>query len=555
MIIEKKCIVLSDEKTFQTRNPAVGVEVVDVNDPIFSINSDQARKFIRKVIPTGAGVCRYYKVGFATSVDKQTAAAFVIYLLKEHEGHKDDETDLSAWQKYKTFTLVFPEKPQGSLIYADLCYTEGGVIEGRAFDDLGNEINLELSFPGRDLVPQSPPPVKKPCSPTRHPRPLLDENVQFTVFRPRVVAPEIWCPLLAFAHLAERRPDAPPEELDPVEQVKRQAEKVLDEKYPQYQELVQDSAQGIPREGELTFLPEIPGFEFNPPRRTFFWQESVHREEFRMRAPRNLDGQTVRGRLSVFLGCILVAEIPLSIKVNRQEAVKTPEPHLESVGAKAYRNIFASYSRKDLAIVNEFEQYLMDIGLGDKYLRDLMELRVGEEWNTRLMELIREANIFQLFWSWNSMISPFVEQEYRYALSLNRAHFVRPVYWEEPLPKLEEKNLPPEELRRLHFVKVYPRITPAAVPVQSDTIATDGKELLSRKIRGLERGKDAPAENMHRTSSPIASSPIKMPPVTFEPPSPLGGEYTFKGTRFIYRVSSILFLGNRCPGDSDHFDY
>ncbi len=37
----------------------------------------------------------------------------------------------------------------------------------------------------------------------------LDENVQFTVYRPQVVVPEKWYHLLAFAHLSERRENAP----------------------------------------------------------------------------------------------------------------------------------------------------------------------------------------------------------------------------------------------------------------------------------------------------------------------------------------------------------
>ena len=36
----------------------------------------------------------------------------------------------------------------------------------------------------------------------------LDE-VQFTVFRPKIVRPGEWYPMLAFAHLAERRLDSP----------------------------------------------------------------------------------------------------------------------------------------------------------------------------------------------------------------------------------------------------------------------------------------------------------------------------------------------------------
>ena len=39
--------------------------------------------------------------------------------------------------------------------------------------------------------------------------PVADENVQFTVYRPRAIRPGLWYPMLAFAHLAERRPDSP----------------------------------------------------------------------------------------------------------------------------------------------------------------------------------------------------------------------------------------------------------------------------------------------------------------------------------------------------------
>lgn len=44
------------------------------------------------------------------------------------------------------------------------------------------------------------------------------------------------------------------------------------------------------------------------------------------------------------------------------------------------------------------------------------------------MEMIREANAFQLFWSTNSVRSDFVRQEYQYALALRREDFVRPVF-------------------------------------------------------------------------------------------------------------------------------
>ena len=86
-----------------------------------------------------------------------------------------------------------------------------------------------------------------------------------------------------------------------------------------------------------------------------------------------------------------------------------------------------------------------------------MTLRAGEVWDQRLLEIIKQADVFQLFWSWNALSSPLVREEWRQALALNRPHFVRPVYWEEPLP--EQAGLPPVELRRLHFQRVYPRVS------------------------------------------------------------------------------------------------
>jgi hypothetical protein len=63
------------------------------------------------------------------------------------------------------------------------------------------------------------------------------------------------------------------------------------------------------------------------------------------------------------------------------------------------------------------------------------------------------------------MRSAFVRQEWEYALELRRPHFVRPTHWEIPLPSSEAEDLPPEELRRLHFHRmvVAPRAdTPVA---------------------------------------------------------------------------------------------
>ncbi len=155
--------------------------------------------------------------------------------------------------------------------------------------------------------------------------------------------------------------------------------------------------------------------------------------------------------MSVFLGAILLADIPIRFKVDSTHSEAADEQPTEPASAKPYRKIFASYSHKDLAIVEQFERYAET--LGDRYLRDWKELRSGENWDERLLQMIEEADVFQLFWSNNSMRSPFVQREWEHAMSLTNKgpYFVRPTYWETPLPEIPENNLPPSDLQRRHF--------------------------------------------------------------------------------------------------------
>jgi hypothetical protein len=141
---------------------------------------------------------------------------------------------------------------------------------------------------------------------------------------------------------------------------------------------------------------------------------------------------------------LILAEVALSIRVTQRKAPEslTRVPS-ETSSAHRFRKIFASYSHKDLQIVKEMERCALS--LGDRYLIDSLYLRAGERWAEGLLGKIAEADIFQLFWSWNSSQSPYVEREWRHALSLRREMFIRPTYWEDPWPD------PPEALRPIHF--------------------------------------------------------------------------------------------------------
>ena len=125
---------------------------------------------------------------------------------------------------------------------------------------------------------------------------------------------------------------------------------------------------------------------------------------------------------------------PLSVFVT----ATVSESQTATVSRKPYDAIFCSYSRKDIAIVQRVERAYR--ALGNTYMRDMISLRSGEEWSDGLIALMDKADIFQLFWSSESCKSSHVKMEWDYALKLaaSRDHFIRPVYWENPMPPVPD---------------------------------------------------------------------------------------------------------------------
>jgi hypothetical protein len=325
---------------------------------------------------------------------------------------------------------------------------------------------------------------------------LLDENVQFTVYRPREVQPRRWYKMLIFTHLDERPEWLDADEPSPIEEVEDEAQRILGPRLESYRKTTEESRLAVPREGEITLVPEMQGIEFNPPTRSFSWKDvlSVHLETFELRVAAGSEALTiVRGRVTIFLGHLILAEVALSIRVSQNKGSGAlARVHSESSSARRFRRIFASYSHEDLEIAKEMEHY--SLSLGDRYLRDSVDLRAGERWNERLLGMITEADIFQLFWSWSSSQSPYVEQEWRHALSLRRETFIRPTYWEDPWPR------PPEPLRPIHFQRLemvrFPELSRRNSPTTNSTggiftvrvIDRNGVPVADAKVEASARG-------------------------------------------------------------------
>jgi TIR domain len=199
-----------------------------------------------------------------------------------------------------------------------------------------------------------------------------------------------------------------------------------------------------------TSSAQLPGVQCNPEEAEIEWWEPVHDVLFRLLAGPDLAGAVIRGAVRVWCGPLIIGEVSIAVRVAAGEPAAEPSPVAEPV--RRYRKIFPSYSHHDRAMVATFAEAAR--ALGDRYLQDVVALRAGERWDARLLELIEDADVFQLFWSRNSMRSPYCQEEWEHALALQRPLFVRPLYWEEPLPEDPGQELPPAALRALHFVKV-----------------------------------------------------------------------------------------------------
>ena len=314
-------------------------------------------------------------------------------------------------------------------------------------------------------APAPPPPAPPPPPPTSAAPPIsagtgvMDDDVRFTVYRPQTLSPGVWASLMVFAHKTDRieEPGKPP--LDPNKQVDAIARAHFGNM--PVSEAGEDARSPVLRGARLRITVDLPRIRCNPGDAEFDWWEPVHHVVFRLLAPPDLVGSVARGAVRVWCGPLILGEVSLAIRVTASVPAVPPPAVAES--AARYRKIFPSYSHQDRAIVDAFAEVVRTFG--DEYLRDVVAIRAGEGWRERLPELIEQADVFQLFWSSNSMRSPWCREEWEHALALGRPLFVRPFYWEDPRPADPANGLPPAALDAVQFVKISLFAAQEEVPV------------------------------------------------------------------------------------------
>jgi len=146
--------------------------------------------------------------------------------------------------------------------------------------------------------------------------------------------------------------------------------------------------------------------------------------------------------IDVYVDELPVATMRVSINFGAESQRRGPI----SDNAAWFEEIFASYAREDIKLVEHLKKRYAALGLN--LFIDVEDLQVGVKWRPELFRQIDSSDLFQLFWSSNSKASKNVEVEWRHALQVQRyngGRFIRPVYWEQPMPT------PPSELADLNF--------------------------------------------------------------------------------------------------------
>jgi hypothetical protein len=341
---------------------------------------------------------------------------------------------------------------------------------------------------------------------------LIDDNVKFTAYRPAILVPGKWRRMMVFMHL---------DEVLTLTEIETRARQVLSA--DSYGSVIIGESDAYCDEvdnrlpivqNEITLIPEVPGIRFNPPRRSFSWATSLrmHVESFFVYAPFSLTNQSVRGRISVFFKQLLLAEIALDLRVAKDSGPK--EEGWAKGADRRFRKVFPSYSNHDLEVIEAMAQFQT---IGSEYLGKVVTMRSGPEWGEGLPATIADADVFQLFWSRHAAQSAQVEKEWRHAIGLQREAFVRPVYWEMPMPEA------PEPLRRLRFC-FLPGIHPMTdrrkgavregVPIEDQQSSVDKPEVPGVVPPGSETQIGKTSDS---SSSPLPSIPTPAGPAEPQP--------------------------------------
>ena len=176
------------------------------------------------------------------------------------------------------------------------------------------------------------------------------------------------------------------------------------------------------------------------------WREDIQRATFRFRAAAGVT--ELRGSIDLYVKHALWCSVPIAVAVA--EGPQEAAPARITTG-KMMDVVFVSYAAEERPLVEHVTRAYRELGISVLLDKDFLHAR-GTTGDVLRAEIER-ADMFQLFWSTRSSRKPWVEREWRHALTLSGparkgARFIRPLVWERSPPPW------PRELAALQFSRL-----------------------------------------------------------------------------------------------------
>jgi hypothetical protein len=308
----------------------------------------------------------------------------------------------------------------------------------------GEEV-LEEAAPSVAMARAMPMPVRAPGPmpvPARVPTPASAdvgplapardvEDVAVTIAHAPSVARGTWHSLDVFVHVASLE--------DEVRRIVRA------ERGPGGARASRDAR--LPRGTVVRIEPRIEHAELDIEVLEMRWREDLQRVTFRFRPAAG--ATELRGSIDLYVKHALWCSVPFAVAVTDEPRAAAPA---RIATGKMMDVVFVSYAAEERPLVEHVTRAYGELGISVLIDKDF--LHAGDTPGDVLRSEIERADVFLLFWSTRASRKPWVEREWRHALTLSGpagrkgARFIRPLVWEPSPPAW------PRELAALPFARL-----------------------------------------------------------------------------------------------------
>ncbi len=191
---------------------------------------------------------------------------------------------------------------------------------------------------------------------------------------------------------------------------------------------------------------KIDGMVIEDPEDTILWEGEIGNASFAVQAPKDTSPGIHLGKAAIYADTVQIARIHFELTVALVMDQRLPEAKSLPLQEFHHRTAFASYASPDRDEVLHCIQGMQKAAPKMDIFMDVHSLRSGQNWEKELWARIPTSDVFFLFWSANARQSPWVEKEWRCALTARGIDFIDPVPLQPP-----EVAPPPPELASLHF--------------------------------------------------------------------------------------------------------